>query len=229
MSRVLNAARENVSACRAAVAMELLRDSILMVSLAISAAALYARAASSCLRPGFPLLIALLPVVAFLATVPLAAFKVALLAARRGPLEPDLPVLPFVFTAALPVKLARRPGPSAGETATSPKAKSRSSLVLCAVKEGHDVVVGAAPGNEADVAAVVGRVRADALRLRTVKTVMELLESTQAAELLVATADMEIGFREFYRGTLRGEETGVLENGTGNSSFDYFVCLSFIL
>jgi hypothetical protein len=226
MSRVLNAARENVSACRAAVAMELLRDSILMVSLAISAAALYARAASSCLRPGFPLLIALLPVVAFLATVPLAAFKVALLAARRGPLEPDLPVLPFVFTAALPVKLARRPGPSAGETATSPKAKSRSSLVLCAVKEGHDVVVGAAPGNEADVAAVVGRVRAvldraDALRLRTVKTVMELLESTQAAELLVATADMEIGFREFsYRGTLRGEETGVLENGTGNSSFD---------
>jgi hypothetical protein len=226
MSRVLNAARENVSACRAAVAMELLRDSILMVSLAISAAALYARAASSCLRPGFPRLIALLPVVAFLATVPLAAFKVALLAARRGPLEPDLPVLPFVFTAALPVKLARRPGPSAGETATSPKAKSRSSLVLCAVKEGHDVVVGAAPGNEADVAAVVGRVRAvldraDALRLRTVKTVMELLESTQAAELLVATADMEIGFREFsYRGTLRGEETGVLENGTGNSSFD---------
>jgi hypothetical protein len=176
--------------------------------------------------PGLPRLIALLPVVAFLATVPLAAFKVALLAARRGPLEPDLPVLPFVFTAALPVKLARRPGPSAGETATSPKAKSRSSLVLCAVKEGHDVVVGAAPGNEADVAAVVGRVRAvldraDALRLRTVKTVMELLESTQAAELLVATADMEIGFREFsYRGTLRGEETGVLENGTGNSSFD---------
>jgi hypothetical protein len=54
-----------------------------------------------------------------------------------------------------------------------------------------------------------------------VKTVMELLESTQAAELLVTTADMEIGFREFsYRGTLRGEETGVLENGTGNSSFD---------
>ncbi|KAL6660343.1 hypothetical protein ACP70R_001889 [Stipagrostis hirtigluma subsp. patula] len=94
--------------------MELLRDSIPMVSLAVSAAALYARAASSRLRPGFPRLAALLPVVAFLAAAPfafsfsaivrglaafflawLAAFKVILLAAGRGPLDPALPVLPF--------------------------------------------------------------------------------------------------------------------------------------
>lgn len=39
--------------------------------------------------------------------------------------------------------------------------------------------------------------RADALRLRTVKRAVEILEPAQAAELLVAAADMEIGFREF--------------------------------
>jgi hypothetical protein len=33
-------------------------------------------------------------------------FKVGLLAAGRGPLDPALPVLPFLFTALLPVKLA---------------------------------------------------------------------------------------------------------------------------
>ncbi|KAJ1282466.1 hypothetical protein BS78_03G054200 [Paspalum vaginatum] len=43
-----------------------LRDSIPMVSLAVSAAMLYARAASSRFRPGLPRLTALVPVVAFL-------------------------------------------------------------------------------------------------------------------------------------------------------------------
>jgi hypothetical protein len=76
------------------------------------------------------------------------------------------------------------------------------SREMARVQEGHGVVVGAAPGNEVDVAAVVGRVRAvlgraDALRLRTVRRAVELLEPAQAAELLVAAADMEIGFREF--------------------------------
>jgi hypothetical protein len=74
------------------------------------------------------------------------------------------------------------------------------SREMARVQEGHGVV--AAPENEVDVAAVVGRVRvvlgrADALRLRTVRTAVELLEPAQAAELLVAAADMEIGFREF--------------------------------
>jgi hypothetical protein len=133
--------------------MELLRDSIPMVSLAVFVAALYSRAASSRLRPGIPCLAALLPVVAFLTAVPLAfassailrgvvaffftwlaALKVALLSAGRGPLDPDLPVLPFVFTAALPIKLALRPSPGAGETATSPKSKSSPSLVSCTAK-----------------------------------------------------------------------------------------------
>ncbi|CAL5024085.1 unnamed protein product [Urochloa decumbens] len=103
--------------------MDLLRDSIAMVSLAVLVAAVCARAASSWLRPGFPRLAALLPVAAFFVAAPLAfssaivrglaafflawlgAFKVVLLAAGRGPLDPTLPVLPFVFTAALPIKL----------------------------------------------------------------------------------------------------------------------------
>ncbi|KAF8729487.1 hypothetical protein HU200_017425 [Digitaria exilis] len=131
--------------------MDLLRDSIPMVSLAVSAAALYARAASSCIRPGFPRLVALLPVVAFLAAVPLAftssailrgvagfffgwlgAFKVALLASGRGdgPLDPSLPVLPFLVTTALPIKLRPR---VVHHGAAAPNSRS-ASLVSCASK-----------------------------------------------------------------------------------------------
>nr|CAB3450018.1 unnamed protein product [Digitaria exilis] len=122
--------------------MELLRDSIAMVSLAVSVAA---RAASSWLRPGFLRLAALLPVVAFLVAAPLAfssavlrglaafflawlgVFKILLLAAGHGPLDPSLPLLPFVFTAALPVKL-RSPA------ASKSKSTSTMPLVSCAVK-----------------------------------------------------------------------------------------------
>uniref|UniRef100_A0ACD5YB21 Uncharacterized protein n=1 Tax=Avena sativa TaxID=4498 RepID=A0ACD5YB21_AVESA len=127
-----------------ATAMELLHDSIPRVSLAAAAAALYARASSSLLRPGLPRLVALLPLFPFLAAVPLAftssaiirtifafflawlcTFKLALLVVGRGPLDPALPVLPFLFTALLPVKLAR---PSKAAK------KPVSSLVSCAVK-----------------------------------------------------------------------------------------------
>ncbi|TVU04169.1 hypothetical protein EJB05_50262, partial [Eragrostis curvula] len=103
--------------------MELLRDNVPMVSLSVTAAALYARFASSRLPPGLPRFAALLPVIAFFAVAPLAfsssilrfvagfflgwlgTFKVALLAAGRGPLDPALPVVPFLFIAAFPVKL----------------------------------------------------------------------------------------------------------------------------
>ncbi|CAL5016439.1 unnamed protein product [Urochloa decumbens] len=136
--------------------MELLPDSIPVVFLAAAVAALYARVASSRLRPGLPRLTALLPVIAFLAVAPmsfsspmvrgfsafmlawLGAFKVALLAAGRGPLDPALPVLPFVFTAALPVKLKRRHGdrPDAAAAATiMPSSRAKSVwLVSCAAK-----------------------------------------------------------------------------------------------
>ncbi|SPT15871.1 unnamed protein product [Triticum aestivum] len=91
-----------------ALAMEFLPDSIPAVSLAAAAAALYARAASSLLRPR---LAALLPVLALLAAAPLAftssaivrgvaafflawlgAFKVALLAARPRPPRAPVPL-----------------------------------------------------------------------------------------------------------------------------------------
>ncbi|GJM89727.1 hypothetical protein PR202_ga05942 [Eleusine coracana subsp. coracana] len=73
------------------------------------------------------------------------------------------------------------------------------SREMARVQEGHGVVVVAAV---VDVAALVARVRAvldraDALRLNTMKRAVEILEPAQAAELLVAAADMEIGFREF--------------------------------
>lgn len=124
-----------------------LRDSIPMVFLAVSATMMYARAASSRFRPGLPRLTALLPVVAFLTAAPLlftsavlrgvagfffawlGAFKVVLLAAGRGPLDPSLPILPFLFTAAFPVKLRRRGGrPDAASNAGS------VTIVSCAVK-----------------------------------------------------------------------------------------------
>jgi len=72
---------------------------------------------------------------------------------------------------------------------------------MALVQEGHGVVP-SADGSGLDVAGHVRRVRdvlerADALRLRTVKRAVEILEPAQAAELLVAAADLEIGFREF--------------------------------
>ncbi|KAM0850994.1 hypothetical protein ACQ4PT_052705 [Festuca glaucescens] len=125
--------------------MELLQDSIPKVYAVVAAAALYARASSSLLRPGLPRLVALLPVLAFLAAAPLAftssasvrgtaafffawlcMFKVGLLAAGRGPLDPALPLLTFLFTALLPVKLRGAVGASKG--------KAPVSIVSCAVK-----------------------------------------------------------------------------------------------
>lgn len=80
------------------------------------------------------------------------------------------------------------------------------SREMAQVQEGHGVVVAAAPSpsgeTELDVRGLVRRLRAvldraDALRLRTMKRAVEILQPAQAAELLVAAADMEIGFREF--------------------------------
>jgi hypothetical protein len=126
--------------------MELLQDSVPRVYAVVAAAALYARASSSLLRPGLPRLLALLPVLAFLAAAPLpftssatvrgtaafflawlCMFKVGLLAAGRGPLDPALPLLTFLFTALLPVKLR-------GAGAGASKAKAPVSLVSCAAK-----------------------------------------------------------------------------------------------
>jgi len=74
------------------------------------------------------------------------------------------------------------------------------SREMAEVQEGRGVV--APGGGELDVRGLVRRVRsvldrADALRLRTMKRAVEILQPAQAAELLIAAADMEIGFREF--------------------------------
>ncbi|KAL6841608.1 hypothetical protein ACP4OV_028547 [Aristida adscensionis] len=106
--------------------MELLRDSVPMVILAVSAVVLYERAVSSRTPPGFPRLAMLLPVGAFFAAVPfafssailrlitahfmcLAMFKVVLLAKGHDWLHPGLPVHQFLFVAALPVEIDGHP------------------------------------------------------------------------------------------------------------------------
>lgn len=97
--------------------------SLVKVSAAAWAAMSYARLAAASLRPGLPRLAALLPVVALLYAVPVAfstttlrgtsaffltwlgSFKLLLLAAGQGPLDPALSVPHFVCSASLPVKL----------------------------------------------------------------------------------------------------------------------------
>lgn len=96
---------------------------LVKVSAAVWAAMSYARLAAARLRPGAPRLAGLLPVVALFYGIPFAfstttfrgssafflcwlgAFKLLLLAAGRGPLDPSLPLLHFVCSASLPVKL----------------------------------------------------------------------------------------------------------------------------
>ncbi|KAL6640230.1 hypothetical protein ACP70R_022079 [Stipagrostis hirtigluma subsp. patula] len=126
--------------------------SIVKVSAAVWAAMSYARLAAARLRPGAPRLAALLPVVALLYAAPFAfststfrgtsaffltwlgSFKLLLLAAGRGPLDPSLKLSHFVFSASLPVKLRplsttakgknQAPAPAAGGGATA-------RLLLC--------------------------------------------------------------------------------------------------
>ncbi|KAK3159877.1 hypothetical protein QOZ80_1BG0052180 [Eleusine coracana subsp. coracana] len=140
--------------------MELLRggsSTIPTASLAVvvPAAALYARAASARLPPGLPRLAALLPVIAFYAAVPLifsssilrfvagfflgwlGTFKLALLAASRGPLDPALPALPFLFTALFPVKLittTNNERPAASTSSTTTTTTSSGSFVSRAME-----------------------------------------------------------------------------------------------
>jgi hypothetical protein len=95
-------------------------------------------------------------VAAFLAAVPLAftssavmlgvagfffawldAFMVVLLAVGRGPLDPSLAVLHFLFTAALPIELkhggAGRPN-AAGLASSRSRARALSIIISCSVK-----------------------------------------------------------------------------------------------
>ncbi|KAG2586398.1 hypothetical protein PVAP13_5NG056808 [Panicum virgatum] len=72
----------------------------------------------------------------------LGTFKVGLLAASRGPLEPASPALHFVLAVALPRKLtsagARSPR-AAPAVATRSKAEQAESLDSCELKEGRSI------------------------------------------------------------------------------------------
>ena len=128
--------------------MELLQDSVPKVSLVVAAAALYARASSSLLRPGLPRLVSLprrraaglhllrhRPWHAAFFLAWLSAFEVALLVAGRGTLHPVLHVLMFILTALIPVKL-RRAGASKAKQALSRRPPAlpvqRPAAPLCA-------------------------------------------------------------------------------------------------
>uniref|UniRef100_A0ACD5V061 Uncharacterized protein n=1 Tax=Avena sativa TaxID=4498 RepID=A0ACD5V061_AVESA len=97
-----------------------------LVSAAVAAAMTYARLTASRVGPGLARLAALLPVLLLLPVLPftfssihlriisafflvwLCGFKLLLLAAGYGPLNPTLPVVRFVACAALPIKLRDR-------------------------------------------------------------------------------------------------------------------------
>uniref|UniRef100_J3LCI8 Wax synthase domain-containing protein n=2 Tax=Oryza brachyantha TaxID=4533 RepID=J3LCI8_ORYBR len=88
---------------------------------------LYARLVAAHLAPGIGRLLAFTPVLALLLVLPFAIplygargtaafflvwlgeFKLLLLASGRGPLDPSVPTVAFVFSAALPVKLTQEP------------------------------------------------------------------------------------------------------------------------
>ncbi|PWZ05946.1 putative long-chain-alcohol O-fatty-acyltransferase 4 [Zea mays] len=99
---------------------------LIKVSAAVWVAMSYARLAAARLRPGALRLLALLPVVALLCAIPFAfststfrgtsgfflawlgSFKLLLLGAGIGPLDPSLRLSHFVCSATLPVKLRRQ-------------------------------------------------------------------------------------------------------------------------
>ncbi|PUZ75621.1 hypothetical protein GQ55_1G196700 [Panicum hallii var. hallii] len=118
---------------------------LVKVSAVVWAAMSYARLAAARLRPGAPRLAALLPVVVLLYTIPFAfstttfrgtsgffltwlgSFKLLLLAAGSGPLEPSLRLHQFVCSASLPVKLRQ----STGKQKSKAPVRGPARILLC--------------------------------------------------------------------------------------------------
>nr|TKW05306.1 LOW QUALITY PROTEIN: hypothetical protein SEVIR_7G166800v2 [Setaria viridis] len=76
------------------------------------------------------------------------------------------------------------------------------SREMARVQEDRGGVVTAGPEVALDMGALVARLGAvlrgaDALRLRTMRQAVEILQPAQAVELLIAAADLEIGLHEF--------------------------------
>jgi hypothetical protein len=119
---------------------------VVTVPAASAVAMLYARVAASSVRPGLYRLLALSPALALLLVLPLAVpaysargtaafflvwlgeFKLLLLASGRGPLDPDLGPLPFVFTGALPVKILQKTPDGAASNTQLPLVSSSVKL-----------------------------------------------------------------------------------------------------
>ncbi|CAM0957647.1 unnamed protein product [Alopecurus aequalis] len=118
--------------------------SVLKVSAAVWAAMSYARLAAARISPGAGRLAALLPAVVLFYGIPFAfttttfrgssafffswlgTFKLFLLAAGRGPLDSSLPLLQFVCSASLPVKL--RSGKAKKQ---DPASASAAKILVC--------------------------------------------------------------------------------------------------
>ncbi|XP_047066064.1 probable long-chain-alcohol O-fatty-acyltransferase 5 [Lolium rigidum] len=130
----------------AAALMDSELGSLLKVSAAVWAAMSYVRVASAFIRPGAARLGALLPVVALFYAIPFAfstttfrgisafflcwlgTFKLLLLAAGRGPLDPFLSLPHFVFSASLPVKFQQPASSSKAKKQDPTSAHSRYGL-----------------------------------------------------------------------------------------------------
>jgi hypothetical protein len=115
--------------------------SVLKVSAAVWASMSYARMAAARISPGAGRLAALLPAIVLFYGIPFAfttttfrgssafflswlgTFKLFLLAAGRGPLDPSLPLLQFVCSASLPVKLRSGGKAKKQDPASAPAAK----------------------------------------------------------------------------------------------------------
>jgi hypothetical protein len=118
--------------------------SVLKVSFAVWVAMSYARMAAARISPGLGRLAALLPAVVLFYWTPFAfttaafrgcsafflswlgSFKLLLLAAGRGPLDPSLPLIHFVCSASLPVKLRQ----STSGTAKKDPASTSTAKIL---------------------------------------------------------------------------------------------------
>ncbi|GJN20984.1 hypothetical protein PR202_gb08429 [Eleusine coracana subsp. coracana] len=145
-----------------------MHHSLVTVPAATAGAMLYARSAAASIRPGPRRLLALAPALALLLALPfsiplysargtaafflvwLGEFKLLLLASGRGPLDPSLPPLPFVFTASLPVKLLllhntnetkKRPASDDPKTKTKTQAAALPLLSSSAIKLGAMVAI----------------------------------------------------------------------------------------
>ncbi|CAL4975000.1 unnamed protein product [Urochloa decumbens] len=155
----------------AAPTMESELRALALAALLTPACAAYARFASRRLRPGLPRLAALSPTFPVFVYLPcmfcslhlrlfstffhtwLATNKLVLLALDLGPLHPSLPLLPFLLSAGLPIKVRHDPSrqpASSNQPPPPPVAEflrpcARSALLLCCLAAAYPYAAGWLP------------------------------------------------------------------------------------